>query len=312
MSEEIIKNNHEILFIYDAKMCNPNGDPDDENKPRMDYERGINLVSDLRLKRYIRDYIEQHKNKTIFVTGKETLTATERLNKLAQEKGANKIEALSDDDLLAELIDVRFFGATMPIKGEKGGTSRTFTGPVQFNWGYSLNKVSGPMESSGITSHFRSEAEKGRGAMGKDYRVDYSLIAFHGIISANRAGHTKLTDKDIELLDEALIKSIPLMATRSKIGQYPRLYLRIEYNSPEFLIGDLRKYVDRLEDPAIRFIEDYVLNLTRLKETLDGNKERIEKVYWWKDEDLKIRGVDFEDREWLEGKVQKITISEKE
>jgi CRISPR-associated protein Csh2 len=41
MSEESIKNNHEVLFIYDAKMCNPNGDPDDENKPRMDYERGI-------------------------------------------------------------------------------------------------------------------------------------------------------------------------------------------------------------------------------------------------------------------------------
>ncbi len=312
MSEEIIKNNHEMLFIYDAKMCNPNGDPDDENKPRMDYERGINLVSDLRLKRYIRDYVEQHKNKTIFVTGKETLTATERLNKLAKEKGISKIEALSDDDLLAELLDVRFFGATMPIKGEKGGTSRIFTGPVQFNWGYSLNKVSGPMESSGITSHFRSEAEKGRGAMGKDYRVDYSLIAFHGIISANRAMRTKLTDNDLELLDEAMIRSIPLMATRSKIGQYPRLYLRIEYNSPEFFIGDLRKYVDRLEDPAIRFIEDYTLNLTRLKETLDGNKERIRKVYWWKDEDLKIRGVDFEDRKWLAGKNQQITISEKE
>lgn len=312
MSEEIIKNNHEMLFIYDAKMCNPNGDPDDENKPRMDYERGINLVSDLRLKRYIRDYIEQHKNKPIFVTGKETLTATERLNKLAQEKGGSKIEDLSDEDLLAELTDVRFFGATMPIKREKSGTSRTFTGPVQFNWGYSLNKVTGPMESSGITSHFRSEAEKGRGAMGKDYRVDYSVIAFHGIISANRAEHTKLTGKDIELLDEAMIKSIPLMATRSKIGQYPRLYLRIEYNSPEFFIGDLRKYVDRLEEFAIRFIDDYTLNLTRLKGTLDSNKERIKKVYWWKDEDLKLRGVDFEDGKWLEGKIQNITISKKD
>ena len=54
---ESIENNSEILFIYDAKMCNPNGDPDDENKPRMDYDRNINLVSDLRLKRYIRDYL---------------------------------------------------------------------------------------------------------------------------------------------------------------------------------------------------------------------------------------------------------------
>ena len=50
-------NNSEILFLYDAKLTNPNGDPDEENRPRMDYERGTNLVSDLRLKRYIRDYL---------------------------------------------------------------------------------------------------------------------------------------------------------------------------------------------------------------------------------------------------------------
>jgi CRISPR-associated protein Csh2 len=56
-----IKNNSEILYIYDARMCNPNGDPDDENKPRMDYNRDRNLVSDVRLKRYIRDYLMDYK-----------------------------------------------------------------------------------------------------------------------------------------------------------------------------------------------------------------------------------------------------------
>jgi CRISPR-associated protein Csh2 len=50
-------NNSDILFIYDAKLCNPNGDPDDENKPRMDYDTQTNLVSDVRLKRYLRDYL---------------------------------------------------------------------------------------------------------------------------------------------------------------------------------------------------------------------------------------------------------------
>jgi len=56
MAEVKIKNS-DILFIYDAKLCNPNGDPDDENKPRMDYDTHRNLVSDVRLKRYIRDYL---------------------------------------------------------------------------------------------------------------------------------------------------------------------------------------------------------------------------------------------------------------
>ena len=59
--------NSEILFLYDAKFTNPNGDPDEENRPRMDYEREINLVSDLRLKRYLRDYMLQE-GMDIFVT----------------------------------------------------------------------------------------------------------------------------------------------------------------------------------------------------------------------------------------------------
>ena len=67
---ERVLNNSDILFLYDAKLCNPNGDPDDENKPRMDYERNVNLVSDVRLKRYIRDYFQW--------TGQEVFVATGR------------------------------------------------------------------------------------------------------------------------------------------------------------------------------------------------------------------------------------------
>ncbi len=294
-NEKNISNNHEILFVYDAKMCNPNGDPDNENKPRMDVDREINLVSDLRLKRYIRDYIEQYLKKTIFVCNIDgrVVNATERLNYLAQQKKV-KLEDLLDDDLLSELVDVRFFGATMPIKCEKNkpGSSRKFIGPVQFNWGYSLNKVT-LVDSNGITSHFSSESEKTQGAMGKDYRVDYSLIAFHGIISAKRAEKTKLTEDDISLLDKAMVNSIPLMATRTKIGQYPRLYLRIEYNSPEYLLGDLRKYVaiDSDSKSPVRFVTDYNVDLSELKKFLDNNKGKIQKVNWWVHKDLKIKDV---------------------
>ena len=295
-NDKTISNNHEILFVYDAKMCNPNGDPDNENKPRMDVDRELNLVSDLRLKRYIRDYIEQYLKKTIFVCNIDgrVVNATERLNILAQQKKVSKLEDLLDDDLLSELVDVRFFGATMPIKGEKNkpGSSRKFIGPVQFNWGYSLNKVT-LVDSNGITSHFSSESEKTQGAMGKDYRVDYSLIAFHGIISAKRAEKTKLTDEDISVLDKAMVNSIPLMATRTKIGQYPRLYLRIEYNSPEFLLGDLRKYIaiDSDAKSPIRFVTDYKMDLSELKKLFDNNKGKIQKINWWIHKDLQIKDV---------------------
>lgn len=326
MTEKIttIANNHELLFVYDAKMCNPNGDPDNENKPRMDSDRELNLVSDLRLKRYVRDYFEQYLGKPIFVCNVDgrSVTSTERLEYLAKEKGKKIADLVKDEHFLLEnLLDVRFFGATMTIKGitasdDKTGPktskpgSKKFTGPVQFNWGYSLNKVN-IMESSGITSHFSSESGKVQGAMGKDYRVDYSLIAFHGIVSAKRAEHTDLTDADITLFDQAIVNSIPLMATRTKIGQYPRLYLRIEYNSPEFLLGDLRKYISIDSDPKtpIRFVSDYKLDVSKLKDLLLKNKDKIKSIQWWVSPEFQIKGGEITQQfAELKEKLQQITI----
>ena len=317
MKKPTITKNHELLFIYDAKMCNPNGDPDNENKPRMDPDREINLVSDLRLKRYIRDYFEQYLGKPIFVCNIDgrTVTSTGRLEALAQEKGKSQADLLNDDAFLMDnLMDVRFFGATMTIKEDKSKNqksgSKKFTGPVQFNWGYSLNNVH-VMESSGITSHFSSEAENKQGAMGKDYRVDYSLIAFHGIISAKRAEHTFLTDEDVTLFDQAIVSSIPLMATRTKIGQYPRLYLRIEYTSPEFFLGDLRKYISINKKIQIRDVSEYSLDVSKLKKLLEDNKEKIKAIKWWASPELQIDGGKIPQQFEKMGaeKLQEITIN---
>ena len=105
-----IRNNSEILFIYDARMCNPNGDPDDENKPRMDYNRNINLVSDVRLKRYIRDYLMDYKGRTIFVSkvGGVTVDATKRLKKLI-EANKEEIARLITEHPNTQIIDTMIF-----------------------------------------------------------------------------------------------------------------------------------------------------------------------------------------------------------
>ena len=311
---ESIKNNSEILFIYDAKMCNPNGDPDDENKPRMDYDRNINLVSDLRLKRYIRDYLMDYKDKTVFVCKEEraSVNAKTRLASILGVENTPKINITEEqvNKFLDVAIDVKMFGGIIPdVKFKEGKANVTFTGPIQFNWGYSLNKVTGPMDSSGITSHFHTgkqseeeESTKGTGAMGKDYRLPYSLIAFHGIISAKRAEHTCLINKDIKLFDEAMIKAIPLEATtRSKKGQNPLLYLRIEYVDNEFFFCDLRKYVELsdLKGNEIDFdkaklssTKDYKLNLEKLKEKLESHKDKIKDIHFWKHQDLETAGFD--------------------
>ena len=335
-------NNSDILFIYDAKMCNPNGDPDDENKPRMDYATNTNLVTDVRLKRYIRDYLEDQ-NENIFVAKVEnkTVDSTQRLaywiyrkiledpkrsnedkskaqeiEKMLQQgetPDAKKIvELIRTEELKKAFIDVRLFGATMPIKGAKG-ESFTFIGPVQFNWGYSLNKVN-MVESSTISSTFAGRTRTGveeYGTFGKDYRVYYSLIAFHGIISGKRAKLTELSTKDIKLLEKSLIKAIPLQATRSKLEQYPRLLIRVEYTDSETFIGDLRRYIKRIENEQIRDINQINLEMNNLVSKLKDYKKKINKIYFWQDEELEPKFEELLKDKELENKKQRIEINEK-
>ncbi len=278
----MIKNNSVILYLYDAKLCNPNGDPDEENRPRMDYERELNLVSDLRLKRYIRDYLLQ-KDYDLYVQKVDDapVTSEERIN-MIDSKG-DIVKAAKE-----AFIDIRLFGAT--IAKEKDNHS--ITGPVQFNWGYSLNPVR--LLESSITSHFASKSKNAQGAIGKDYRVQYSLIAFSGVVSGKRAEYTGLNNTDLALMDEAMVRAIPLLATRSKIGQQPRLYIRLELNDSETVLKDLRNYLtiekkQELEDIRdIRDINEYSLEADALASYIKDQHQKIKKVIYFQDDDLNM------------------------
>lgn len=282
-----IMRNSEILFLYDAKMTNPNGDPDEENRPRMDYERDINLVSDLRLKRYIRDYL-QNKGQNIFVTQLDGQTVRPKgiVDNLKEDLKKDKLDK---KDILENLIDVRLFGATIPIEGD----TNAFTGPVQFNWGYSLNKVE--LMESAITSHFSTGDSNKQGAMGRDYRVKYSFIAFSGVVSGNRAEETLLKEEDLEMLDEAMVRSIPLLATRSKVGQYPRFYMRVEYKDAETILGDMRSMIKLKENVQnARDISEVEIDLELLEKYLKDNKDKVDRIYYYKHPNMKITNGDFE------------------
>jgi CRISPR-associated protein Csh2 len=279
----------DILYLYDAKLTNPNGDPDEENKPRMDETTGRNLVSDVRLKRYLRDFW-LNSGEDIWVRKREdgtTTTAKDRmdmfLNTFNAETGSNvkRKDARESTEfknwLLDRLRDIRLFGATMPMEGD----SITFTGPVQFGWGYSLHRVE-VNNSATISSHFAGR-DNPYGTFGKDWRVYYSLIGFHGLVSRARARHTRLTDDDILSLDGAMLEAIPNEATsRSKIGQLPRLYLRVEYaDDARSRLGDLRE--DVKPDPkegkrldALRDVRDYRLVVSALVERISGREAQIQ------------------------------------
>lgn len=306
----VIEKNSEILFLYDAKMCNPNGDPDDENRPRLDPDRERCLVSDVRLKRYIREYLED-KGLTIYVTKSEgVVQATERLRKVL---GRDDTPTGADlPVLLAKLVDVRLFGATMPIKGAKKGEGEAvnLTGPVQFAWGYSLNRVQ-LVDSVTISSQFATREQAGQGTFGKDYRLYYALIGFHGVVSARRAqamlaraggdaaGAT--SEADLALLDEALVRAIPLMATRSKIGQYPRLYARFVFADAETFMGDPREDLSLSTVTGLRAVGDYTVEVGGLAGRLSRVQQRLDHVVVWQDPDFKTtaEGREVSLADWL-------------
>ena len=302
--------NGDLLFLYDAKMTNPNGDPDEENKPRMDYATGRTLVSDVRLKRYLRDYwLDRGLDIWVRTLDGDTVTADERLKALAKDyerETGKKVDLKKAPAefvrwLLERLVDVRLFGATMPIKGEAAGQGGglTFTGPVQFSWGYSLHPVE-IVESSTISSHFAGR-ESDYGTFGKDWRIYYGLIAFYGRVSPARGEATGLKPEDLDLLEDALLRALDAEATtRSKLGQTPRLYLHVRYKEGEYPFpppGDLRDYVrfepkEGLDARKVRSVADYTLDLTPLAEALKAVQGTIEEVRLWRHPELAVKGLE--------------------
>jgi len=268
-----ITKNSQLLFLYDAKMSNPNGDMDNENKPRMDQDTDTNLVSDVRIKRFIRDYCETSLNLPIFVTDKAK-NAQDRGDQLKKEK----IDHLA-------LIDVRLFGA---VKAESGANS-SYTGPVQFDWSYSLNQVS-IASSSAETCKFND----GKGVH-SHYVVDYSLLAASGTINALAARNTNMSEDDQKIFDKAVVKAMPLNPTRSK-RLNPRLYLRIELNDDSHTLKDLREYLKisyvenekELDSFQVRFISQIRIDIAGLLTYLESKKHLISKILWWKDDQIQI------------------------
>ncbi|MCX8153609.1 MAG: type I-B CRISPR-associated protein Cas7/Csh2 [Candidatus Bathyarchaeota archaeon] len=283
MEKELL--NSEILLIYEAKMCNPNGDPDAENRPRIDPKTNINLVSDVRLKRFFRDYlVEKFGEDYVYVTkiSGESVRADTRVEKLLGTFDESRVH-----EVLRKCLDARLFGATVPIgKGEaERGASKSFIGPVQFAWGFSLHKVE--IADFTITSVFSGREEE-YGTFGKDWRVYYSLIGFYGVVSGRRAKGTGMTEDDLKVLDNLLWKALHVQpTTRSKIGERPHLYLRIEYKDAETVLGDLRRFVKATpKTEAIRNLEDLDLNFDGLVNHIKRNLDLISKVYAITSEEL--------------------------
>lgn len=285
---QTIKNKSELLLLYDVTNANPNGDPMDENKPRMDEKTGINLVTDVRLKRFIRDYLYGVKKLEIFVREKWD----NKGNLYDAKKRAAEDFNNDPDKVLNDCIDIRLFGGVIPIEtGKSKDASITFTGPVQFKMGHSLHRVE-PVLIQG-TGAFASKAGKQQKTFREEWIVHYSFIVFYGIINQNAAKETKLTEQDVELLLEGMWEGLKESSlTRSKLGHVPRLLLQIVYKEGEnFYIGELDKRIklkSAKKDEEIRGVSDFTLDITDLINDIKKHKNKIEKVRFKIDDRLQL------------------------
>lgn len=306
MSKQPLTTRTEILFIYDITDANPNGDPNDENRPRMDVEAGRAKVSDVRLKRTIRDYLHDYCGEEIFVREIEKDDGTIQEGKDRAEdffKGNTAENVLKKRDLIQnqaieKCIDVRLFGATIPVsmvvdKKEKK-SSVTLTGPVQFAMGTSLHRVE-PRFIKG-TGAFASGQGKGQKTFREEYVLPYALIGFYGIVNQQAAKTTKLAAPDAEKLFEAIWYGTKNLITRSKIGQRPLLLLLLEYsaNHANSYIGrldrflDLKKEKDEIRDEELRDVAQISLDLARLNSAVSERKLKISKIRLAWDSRLKL------------------------
>jgi CRISPR-associated protein Csh2 len=281
---EIVKNRSEIIFLYDIENANPNGDPMDENRPRIDEETEKNIVTDVRLKRTIRDYLYKFLNEEIFIIEEinEDGTQKTREGRLEELKIKSKEDGVK---LLENYVDLRLFGATIAVKG----MPLTWIGPVQFKFGKSLHKVE-PKTIKG-TSVMPSKENVTRGTFIETQILPYSLISFYGIINENAAKSTGLTESDVNLLMNGIWNGTKNLITRSKIGQMPRLLLRIIYKEDNFHIGDIDKKMkltlnEDIEEKSLRSISETKLDISELIETINSNKDKIERV------EFKVNGLE--------------------
>ncbi len=210
---EAIKNRYEFVYLFDVENGNPNGDPDAGNMPRIDPETSYGIVTDVCLKRKIRNYVQIAKSAVppydIYVKEKAILT----------NQQGKAYQALKDDDakngdkiekarmwMCGNFYDIRTFGAVMSLKENNCGQVR---GAVQINFARSIDTIC-PLEVTitrmAVATQKEADSQSGDNrTIGRKHIVPYGLYRVEGYISANLAQQTGFGKDDLELLWNALI-----------------------------------------------------------------------------------------------------------
>lgn len=278
----------EILFLYSVKDGNPNGDPLNANYPRYDEETQQALASDVRIKRTIRDQLIR-KGEAVFVDG-ETKTLKTRFAELK-----DLFNTSTGEETMRKCIDARLFGVTFAL----GKESFAWTGPVQFKWARSLNKVKVDFVqgSGGFATKDGSENRTFR----NEYKVPFAMMATYAIANQNASKTTGATDEDLSKMREALWSGTNNLITRSKTEHRSRLMIEIEYNpSFESHIGSLDEKVtlvkgdgslfDEDEQLSMRSPKDFMIDISEIVKSMNKIKDNVKTVKLIVDPEINLKG----------------------
>lgn len=257
---EVIQNRYEFVVLFDVENGNPNGDPDAGNMPRVDPETGYGLVTDVCLKRKIRNYVEMVKEDEagfgIYIKDNIPLNRSDRraFEYLGIDEKKVKEAKKNDPDLDRKLrdfmcenfFDIRTFGAVMTTFTKAALNCGQVRGPVQLSMARSIDPIV-PQEltitRTAITTE--ADAEKKSTEMGRKYIVPYGLYRCEGYISANLARKvTGFSEDDLKLLWTAIINMFDCdhSAARGKMAVRELIVFRHDSetgNAPAYKLFDL-------------------------------------------------------------------------
>jgi CRISPR-associated protein Csd2 len=273
-----VENRYDFVYLFDCQDGNPNGDPDSDNSPRVDPETFQGLVSDVCLKRKIRDYVYQRqqdggnvkKGYDVFVLAGNTLESRQRMpfDHLKSEIKAQGKDTKADDikkarDWMCQnFFDIRTFGAVMTTTEFNCGQVR---GPVQLTFARSIDRVF-TTEHTITRQAFTGEKDikSGTGTFGRKHTVAYGLYRAHGFINPVFARQTGFSEDDLQLFWKALENMFSIDRSAARGLMSPRALFVFQHNSalgeaPAHRLFDL--VAPRLKDDVVspRKYSDYDL-----------------------------------------------------
>lgn len=265
-----LKNRIDFVYIFDVQDGNPNGDPDAGNLPRVDAETRMGIVTDVCIKRKVRNYVQVAKGLAngydIFVKEKAVLNnEIDKAHDDAKVKAAQNKIAAARQYMCEHYYDIRTFGAVMST-GKNAGQVR---GPIQLTFARSVNPVATSEHSiTRIAVATPKEAESQNGenhTMGRKATIPYGLYVCHGFISANLAQQTGFTEDDLALFFDALKNMFDLdrSAARGLMSAQKLIVFRHASelgNAPANKLFDLVK-VEKTTNDVPRSFKDYAVSI---------------------------------------------------